>query len=232
MLSENNLALKEIQASIVSADKKLTTQQIQSMLVSQIKALGFTPDTASDEIYYKACAMVVRSILKEKRRYFMADAKAKGRKQTYYMCMEFLLGRSLKNGIYNLNLAGEFSQALKEMGVRMENLFELEPDAGLGNGGLGRLAACFMDAPGNPAATLPWAIRILYEYGIFQQKIIDGWQTELPDEWLPGGEVWLQRMPGARSAMSALAATSKNFGTMGTTMCCHKGYTTVNGSSL
>ena len=89
MLSENNLALKEIQASIVSADKKLTTQQIQSMLVSQIKALGFTPDTASDEIYYKACAMVVRSILKEKRRYFMADAKAKGRKQTYYMCMEF-----------------------------------------------------------------------------------------------------------------------------------------------
>ena len=146
MLSENNLALKEIQASIVSADKKLTTQQIQSMLVSQIKALGFTPDTASDEIYYKACAMVVRSILKEKRRYFMADAKAKGRKQTYYMCMEFLLGRSLKNGIYNLNLAGEFSQALKEMGVRMENLFELEPDAGLGNGGLGRLAACFMDA--------------------------------------------------------------------------------------
>lgn len=89
MLSENNLALKEIQTSIVSADKKLTTQQIQSMLVSQIKALGFTPDTASDEIYYKACAMVVRSILKEKRRYFMADAKAKGRKQTYYMCMEF-----------------------------------------------------------------------------------------------------------------------------------------------
>ena len=78
MLSENNLALKEIQTSIVSADKKLTTQQIQSMLVSQIKALGFTPDTASDEIYYKACAMVVRSILKEKRRYFMADAKSQG----------------------------------------------------------------------------------------------------------------------------------------------------------
>ena len=194
MLSENNLALKEIQASIVSADKKLTTQQIQSMLVSQIKALGFTPDTASDEIYYKACAMVVRSILKEKRRYFMADAKAKGRKQTYYMCMEFLLGRSLKNGIYNLNLAGEFSQALKEMGVRMENLFELEPDAGLGNGGLGRLAACFMDALatcGYPAM----GYSILYEFGIFKQKIIDGWQTELPDEWLPGGEVWLERIP-------------------------------------
>ena len=218
MLSENNLALKEIQASIVSADKKLTTQQIQSMLVSQIKALGFTPDTASDEIYYKACAMVVRSILKEKRRYFMADAKAKGRKQTYYMCMEFLLGRSLKNGIYNLNLAGEFSQALKEMGVRMENLFELEPDAGLGNGGLGRLAACFMDALatcGYPAM----GYSILYEFGIFKQKIIDGWQTELPDEWLPGSGLKAGAHPGARSRCQ-LWRTHQKFGTMGITTSC------------
>ena len=194
MLSENNLALKEIQTSIVSADKKLTTQQIQSMLVSQIKALGFTPDTASDEIYYKACAMVVRSILKEKRRYFMADAKAKGRKQTYYMCMEFLLGRSLKNGIYNLNLAGEFSQALKEMGVRMENLFELEPDAGLGNGGLGRLAACYLDGMAT-TSICGTGYSILYEYGIFKQKIVDGWQQERADNWLPGGQVWLKSHP-------------------------------------
>ena len=225
MLSENNLALKEIQASIVSADKKLTTQQIQSMLVSQIKALGFTPDTASDEIYYKACAMVVRSILKEKRRYFMADAKAKGRKQTYYMCMEFLLGRSLKNGIYNLNLAGEFSQALKEMGVRMENLFELEPDAGLGNGGLGRLAACFMDALatcGYPAM----GYSILYEFGIFKQKIIDGWQTELPDEWLPGGEVWLERIPEHAVDVN-FGGHIEEFWDYGYHHVLHKDYTTV-----
>ena len=225
MLSENNLALKEIQTSIVSADKKLTTQQIQSMLVSQIKALGFTPDTASDEIYYKACAMVVRSILKEKRRYFMADAKAKGRKQTYYMCMEFLLGRSLKNGIYNLHLAGEFSQALKEMGVRMENLFELEPDAGLGNGGLGRLAACFMDALatcGYPAM----GYSILYEFGIFKQKIIDGWQTELPDEWLPGGEVWLERIPEHAVDVN-FGGHIEEFWDYGYHHVLHKDYTTV-----
>lgn len=175
-------------------EKQLTSQEIKSLLTAQIEAIGSTPDFASDEIFYKACATLVRRMLKEKRRHFMADTKSKGRKQVYYLSMEFLLGRSLKNAIYNLNLAPEFSQALKEMGVKMENLFELEPDAGLGNGGLGRLAACFMDALatcGYPAM----GYSILYEFGIFKQKIIDGWQTELPDNWLPGGEVWLECIP-------------------------------------
>lgn len=175
-------------------EKQFTSQEIKSLLTAQIEAMGSTPDFASDEIFYKACATLVRRILKEKRRHFMADTKSKGRKQVYYLSMEFLLGRSLKNAIYNLNLAPQFSQALKEMGVKMENLFELEPDAGLGNGGLGRLAACFMDALatcGYPAM----GYSILYEFGIFKQKIIDGWQTELPDNWLPGGEVWFECIP-------------------------------------
>lgn len=175
-------------------EKQFTSQEIKSLLTAQIEAMGSTPDLASDEIFYKACATLVRRILKEKRRHFMADTKSKGRKQVYYLSMEFLLGRSLKNAIYNLNLAPQFSQALKEMGVKMENLFELEPDAGLGNGGLGRLAACFMDALatcGYPAM----GYSILYEFGIFKQKIIDGWQTELPDNWLPGGEVWFECIP-------------------------------------
>ena len=104
--------------------------------------------------------------------------------------MEFLLGRSLKNNLFNLGLEDSFRKALSEMGVKLDNLYEQEPDAGLGNGGLGRLAACFMDALatcGYPAM----GYSILYEFGIFKQKIIDGWQTELPDEWLPGGEIWL-----------------------------------------
>ena len=175
-------------------EAKLTAAQIKAQLTAEIESLGMTPETAPDEVYYKASASLVRRILKEKRRHFMADSKAKGRKQTYYLCMEFLLGRSLKNSIYNLNIASEFSTALKEMGVKMENLFELEPDAGLGNGGLGRLAACFMDALatcGYPAM----GYSILYEFGIFKQKIIDGWQTELPDNWLPGGDVWLECIP-------------------------------------
>ena len=193
MQNEKNLTPEEVRSVITSRERKLTPAQIKSLLTTQLQSMGFTPDTAPDDVYYKACASIVRRILKEKRRHFMADCKAKGRKQTYYLCMEFLLGRSLKNSIYNLNLSSEFSQALKEMGVKMENLFELEPDAGLGNGGLGRLAACFMDALatcGYPAM----GYSILYEFGIFK-KIIDGWQTELPDEWLPGGEIWLERIP-------------------------------------
>lgn len=194
MQNEKNLTPEEVRSVITSRERKLTPAQIKSLLTTQLQSMGFTPDTAPDDVYYKACASIVRRILKEKRRHFLADCKAKGRKQTYYLCMEFLLGRSLKNSIYNLNLSSEFSQALKEMGVKMENLFELEPDAGLGNGGLGRLAACFMDALatcGYPAM----GYSILYEFGIFKQKIIDGWQTELPDEWLPGGEIWLERIP-------------------------------------
>ena len=190
MQNEKNLTPEEVRSVITSRERKLTPAQIKSLLTTQLQSMGFTPDTAPDDVYYKACASIVRRILKEKRRHFLADCKAKGRKQTYYLCMEFLLGRSLKNSIYNLNLSSEFSQALKEMGVKMENLFELEPDAGLGNGGLGRLAACFMDALatcGYPAM----GYSILYEFGIFKQKIIDGW----PDEWLPGGEIWLERIP-------------------------------------
>jgi starch phosphorylase len=104
--------------------------------------------------------------------------------------MEFLLGRSLKNSLYNLSATEAFSKAVASYGVSLEDLYELEPDAGLGNGGLGRLAACFMDAlASGDYPAMGYSLR--YEYGLFKQKIVDGWQTELPDVWLPGGEVWL-----------------------------------------
>ena len=104
--------------------------------------------------------------------------------------MEFLMGRSLKNNLYNLNLTKVFGDALKDFGVKLDKLYDCEPDAGLGNGGLGRLAACYLDG----LATQGYygmGYSILYECGIFKQKLVDGWQTELPDFWLPGGEVWL-----------------------------------------
>ncbi|MBQ1229742.1 MAG: glycogen/starch/alpha-glucan phosphorylase, partial [Clostridia bacterium] len=110
--------------------------------------------------------------------------------RVYYMCMEFLLGRSLKTNICNLGLDAAYEQALSEMGFSLEDLYECEPDAGLGNGGLGRLAACFMDSLSSldyPAT----GFSICYEYGLFKQMIVDGMQIELPDVWLPGGEVWL-----------------------------------------
>ena len=104
--------------------------------------------------------------------------------------MEFLMGRSLKNNLYNLGLTDVFSEALKGFGVNLEKLYALEPDAGLGNGGLGRLAACYLDGLATTGIqSMGYCIR--YEAGIFRQKLVDGWQTELPDFWLPGGDVWL-----------------------------------------
>lgn len=100
------------------------------------------------------------------------------------------MGRSLKNSIFNLGIADTLKEALESYDVNIEDLYELEPDAALGNGGLGRLAACFMD--GLATCDYPaMGFSLRYEYGLFKQAIVDGWQTELPDIWLPGGEVWL-----------------------------------------
>ncbi|MBQ3528543.1 MAG: glycogen/starch/alpha-glucan phosphorylase [Clostridia bacterium] len=151
---------------------------------------GCSPEEATKEQLYKACAMTVRDILTEKRQAFKHKVNKEGAKRVYYMCMEFLVGRSLKTNINNLSLAGEYEGALKEFGVTLDELYECEPDAGLGNGGLGRLAACYMDSLSSldyPAT----GFSICYEYGLFKQKIIDGMQIEMPDNWLPGGEVWL-----------------------------------------
>ena len=152
---------------------------------------GVSASEANKDQIYKAVVMCVRDILLEKRGAFNKKYRDKGGKRVYYLCMEFLLGQSLKNNTYNLNIQESFNSALKNnFNCTLEDLYEIEPDAGLGNGGLGRLAACFMDALASqnyPA--MGYSIR--YEYGLFKQKIVDGWQTELPDVWLPGGEVWL-----------------------------------------
>lgn len=150
---------------------------------------------ATKQQVYKAVVMCIRDMLLEKRSAFNEKYVAQGGKRVYYLCMEFLLGQSLKNNSYNLGVEKAFDNALKkEFGLSMEELYDEEPDAGLGNGGLGRLAACFMDAlaTGNYPA-MGYSIR--YEYGLFKQKIVDGWQMELPDIWLPGGEVWLTQRP-------------------------------------
>lgn len=170
--------------------------RIKSMILNALTDIlgAKDPAAASDELYYKACVIVIKDILEEQRKKFMAHVYANAHKQVYYLSMEFLLGRSLKNSLFNLNMIDTFQEALAECDVNLERLYGYEPDPGLGNGGLGRLAACYLDA----AATqkLPaTGYSILYEYGIFKQKITEGWQTELPDYWLPGGEVWLAPHP-------------------------------------
>ena len=151
---------------------------------------GVTPAVASDEQFYKAVSMIVRDKLAEQNSEFHETAKESDSKRIYYLCMEFLMGRSLKNNLYNLGLTKVFEEALASMDVKLDNIYELEPDAGLGNGGLGRLAACYLDGLATDGfESMGYSIR--YEAGIFKQKLVDGWQTELPDFWLPGGDVWL-----------------------------------------
>ena len=178
------------------AETKITKEFLKQEFVKALKdELNITPDEASDQQIYNALSSIVVRILKEKRQRFINTANSQGRKQVYYLSMEFLMGRSLKTSLYNLKIVDEVKAMLKEFGVtNMENIYNNEPDAGLGNGGLGRLAACYLD--GLAATEYPaMGYSICYEYGIFKQKIEDGWQTELPDNWLPGGEVWLEERP-------------------------------------
>ena len=153
-----------------------------------------TPDEASDQQVYEALAKIVVGILKAKRRKFTVKHNSEGKKRVYYLSMEFLMGRSLKTSIYNLGMQDQTIAMLKDLGISINGVYEQEPDAGLGNGGLGRLAACYLDALAADGYHAT-GYSICYEYGIFKQKLEDGWQTELPDNWLPGGSAWLVPVP-------------------------------------
>ena len=156
------------------------------------KNFGVRADEATENMAYRALCTVVKDILTEKRLEYKNRVRSGGYKQIYYMSMEFLLGRSLRNHLYNIGLLNAASGAVKELGFDIDKLMTLEPDAGLGNGGLGRLAAAYLDSLtslGYPAG----GFSIRYDYGIFEQKIVDGWQMEMPDNWLTDGDVWLNK---------------------------------------
>lgn len=154
---------------------------------------GTTSEEADKKLMYKALCLVVRDMLQAERAEFQTRIKKQNTKKIYYMSMEFLLGRSLKNHLFNIGLFDEFKDVISDMGFDIDELIDIEPDAGLGNGGLGRLAAAYLDsltARGYAAG----GFSIRYDYGIFKQRIVDGWQMELPDTWLDGGGIWL--VPG------------------------------------
>ncbi len=166
-----------------------TAKEIRNAITDKIsRYFAVTPAEATAEQIYKATVLTVRDMLAEKNKVFREQAR--NSKKVYYLCMEFLLGPSLRMNIFNLGLTEVYDKVLSEMGFSLESICEMEQDPGLGNGGLGRLAACFMDS----LATMEYPARgfsICYEYGLFKQKIVDGEQLELPDIWLPSGEAWL-----------------------------------------
>lgn len=174
---------------------KYTATALASMIERKLSHnFGVTPSQASDELFYKACVLVLLEIMNDRRAEFKKSVDEQEAKTVYYLSMEFLMGRSLKNNLYNLDLTDTMSKALAKFKVKLDNLYDFEPDAGLGNGGLGRLAACFLDALSTGSyPAMGYCIR--YELGIFRQKLVDGWQTEMPDFWLPGGGVWLEQRP-------------------------------------
>ena len=190
-MAEKAKAIKKSAAAPQKADTVGPDIDLKALLTAKLlHNFAVQPENATNENFYNALVLVLRDLMRGQRLEFMERAQKQESKQVYYLCMEFLMGRSLKNTLYNLNLTEEARRVLEGFQVKLDSLFELEPDAGLGNGGLGRLAACFLD--GLATESIPaMGYSLLYEYGIFRQRLVDGWQTELPDNWLPGGESWL-----------------------------------------
>ena len=174
---------------------KFTKKEFEKILKDKVVSeCGVTLDVASAEQIYRCMAMIVRQIMSDRQKQFQAKTLGEGKKQVYYLCMEFLMGRSLRTSLFNLGLNEVAEQVLADADIKIDTIYEQEPDAGLGNGGLGRLAACYLD--GMATDCIPGTgYSILYEYGIFKQKIVDGWQQETADNWLPGGQVWIKSHP-------------------------------------
>ena len=168
-----------------------TKDTLKEAIVQKLRLnYGCTEKQATDGEMMKACAMVLRDIMAEHGVQTRERAAHEGQRKVHYLSMEFLMGRSLMKNAYNLELLDELTAAIGELGFKAVDIFEIEPDAGLGNGGLGRLAACYLDSMTTleiPAA----GYSICYELGIFKQKIVEGQQVELPDDWMQLGDAWL-----------------------------------------
>ena len=172
-------------------NRKYTATELKERITQTLmRQYGVEPQDARPKETYKATCIVVKDIMAEIRLGHYDEVNALEQKELYYLSMEFLPGPSLKNNAYNLRLEDSLRSALEELDQDLDVLYRMDPDVGLGNGGLGRLASCYLDA----IATQGMAgngMSICYEYGIFKQKIENGKQVELPDDWLNLGEVWL-----------------------------------------
>ncbi|MBQ9412395.1 MAG: glycogen/starch/alpha-glucan phosphorylase [Oscillospiraceae bacterium] len=168
-----------------------TKDQLARLIIGKLQRnFGRTVDQAHLIHMFKACALVLRDIMAAHGSTSERLTHVAHKRQVHYLSMEFLMGRSLEKNAYNLGVLEELKEAIEFLGFDSGELFETEPDAGLGNGGLGRLAACYLDSMTTleiPAT----GYSICYELGIFKQKIVDGQQVELADHWLDLGDAWL-----------------------------------------
>ena len=173
----------------------MTTKEFSTLLQNKLTSeYGVDLSVASNQQIYRALALICRQMMSDNYKKFQSKVIGTGSKQVYYLCMEFLMGRSLKVSLLNLGLDQVCKAVLAAADINVDTIYEEEPDAGLGNGGLGRLAACYLDGMATTCIG-GTGYSILYEYGIFKQKIVDGWQQERADNWLPGGQVWLKSHP-------------------------------------
>ncbi len=168
-----------------------TAQDLRELITAKLQRnFGRDVEEADAGHLFKACALVLRDIMAARQLATEDRTGKEGKRQVHYLSLEFLMGRSLAKNAFNLGVLDALGQAVEELGFSAADLFEEEPDAGLGNGGLGRLAACYLDSMTTleiPAT----GYSICYELGIFKQKIIDGQQVELADNWLGLGDAWL-----------------------------------------
>src|SRR3954447_721398 len=163
---------------------------IKSVVLAKLTlAVGKDPSSATDRDWFVAAALAARDRIIH--RWLAADraSHGKGRKRVYYLSLEFLIGRLFSDVLGNLGLTEIFDAALGDLGVDLNRMRTAEPDAALGNGGLGRLAACFMESMATLGIpTFGYGIR--YDHGLFRQVIRDGWQQEYPENWLSFGNPW------------------------------------------
>ena len=181
-----NFKVNEEQQSFMSLKERIEAKLVMRGISN--------PKSASDDLIYQASAAVLKEIMLDNRASFRKRQKAESSKKICYLCMEFLVGRSLRNVASSLGVLRALSDIYVDFGTDFDKVESCEPDPGLGNGGLGRLAACFIDS----LSALNYSANgysLLYENGFFKQKIVDGEQVELPDEWLSGGGVWLVPHP-------------------------------------
>ncbi len=173
---------------------RLSEGEFTRLVRAKLATRGISPDTASLDDWYAATVFALREILEERRTAFSEEIRKKRKKRVAYLCMEFLVGRTLPSHLASLGVRGELAEELVRYGHTIGALLALEKDPGLGNGGLGRLAACFFDslsALSYPAI----GYSLCYEEGLFRQKIIDGAQIELPDDWIVRGGIHLIPRP-------------------------------------